>query len=69
MPTRSPASAASRRLYSLRAMVSPSNAYGYWPRFGLAYVDYATQRRTMKLSGLTYAGLIAEHAGRPSAAA
>ena len=44
-------------------------AYGYWPRFGLAYVDYATQRRTLKLSGQTYAGLIAEHAGRPSAAA
>jgi beta-glucosidase len=36
-------------------------AYGYWPRFGLASVDYTTQRRTMKLSGRTYAGLIAEH--------
>jgi beta-glucosidase len=36
-------------------------AYGYWPRFGLAHVDYATQRRTMKLSGRTYADLIAEH--------
>jgi beta-glucosidase len=39
-------------------------AYGFWPRFGLAYVDYATQRRTIKLSGRTYADLIAEHVGR-----
>ncbi len=36
-------------------------AYGYWPRFGLAYTDYRTQRRTMKLSGNTYAQLIAHH--------
>ncbi len=36
-------------------------AYGYWPRFGLAYTDYQTQRRTMKLSGNTYAQLIADH--------
>ena len=35
-------------------------AYGYWPRFGLTRVDYATQRRTLKLSGQTYARLIAE---------
>ena len=41
-------------------------AYGYWPRFGLVYVDYATQRRTVKLSGHTYAALIAEHGKRPS---
>ena len=33
--------------------------YGYWPRFGLAYVDYATQRRTLKASGHAYARLIA----------
>jgi beta-glucosidase len=33
-------------------------AYGYWPRFGLAYVDYATQRRVLKLSGETYRNLI-----------
>jgi len=33
-------------------------AYGYWPRFGLAYVDYATQRRVLKLSGETYRDLI-----------
>jgi len=33
-------------------------AYGYWPRFGLAYVDFRTQRRTLKLSGQTYAELI-----------
>ena len=36
-------------------------AYGYWPRFGLAYVDYATQRRTLKLSGTTYRELIDLH--------
>lgn len=33
-------------------------AYGYWPRFGLAHVDFRTQRRTLKLSGQTYAELI-----------
>ena len=33
-------------------------AYGYWPPFGLAYVDYATQRRVLKLSGETYRDLI-----------
>jgi beta-glucosidase len=33
-------------------------AYGYRPRFGLAYVDYATQARVLKLSGETYADLI-----------
>jgi beta-glucosidase len=33
-------------------------AYGYRPRFGLAYVDYATQRRVLKLSGKTYRDLI-----------
>jgi len=38
-------------------------AYGYAPRFGLARVDYATQQRTLKLSGQTYARLIAEHTG------
>jgi beta-glucosidase len=36
-------------------------SYGYWPRFGLAYVDYQTQRRTLKRSGEVYAGLVAEH--------
>ena len=35
-------------------------AYGYRPRFGLARVDYVTQQRTLKLSGHTYARLIAE---------
>jgi len=29
-------------------------AYGYRPRFGLAYVDYVTQARVLKLSGETY---------------
>jgi beta-glucosidase len=38
-------------------------AYGYWPRFGLAYVDYTTQRRTLKLSGETYRDLVAGHRG------
>ena len=38
-------------------------SYGYWPRFGLAYVDYQTQRRTLKRSGEVYAELVAEHAG------
>ena len=33
--------------------------YGLAPRFGLAYVDYATQRRTLKASGRAYAELIA----------
>jgi beta-glucosidase len=33
--------------------------YGLAPRFGLAYVDYATQRRTLKASGHAYAQLIA----------
>ncbi len=36
-------------------------SYGYWPRFGLAYVDYQTQRRTLKRSGEIYADLVAEH--------
>ena len=33
-------------------------AYGYRPRFGLARVDYATGRRTLKHSGEAYAALI-----------
>jgi beta-glucosidase len=33
-------------------------AYGYRPRFGLTYVDYATQRRTIKHSGEVYAAII-----------
>jgi beta-glucosidase len=33
-------------------------AYGYDKRFGLVYVDYATQRRTVKASGYRYAELI-----------
>jgi len=33
-------------------------AYGYRPRFGLAYVDYVTQARVLKLSGDTYRDLI-----------
>jgi beta-glucosidase len=33
-------------------------SYGYWPRFGLAYVDYPSQRRTIKHSGEVYAAII-----------
>jgi len=43
-------------------------AYGYAKRFGLVHVDYATQRRTIKLSGLRYAEIIRahrQHASRP----
>ncbi len=36
-------------------------AYGYAPRFGLAYVDYPTGTRVMKTSGKTYAGLVKSH--------
>ncbi|MFE3663217.1 GH1 family beta-glucosidase [Streptomyces sp. NPDC059164] len=39
-------------------------AYGYAKRFGLVHVDYATQRRTVKSSGLRYAELVREHAAR-----
>ncbi|GMA88209.1 hypothetical protein GCM10025868_34590 [Angustibacter aerolatus] len=42
-------------------------SYGYWPRFGLARVDYETQRRTVKQSGRAYADLVAGHrANRPT---
>jgi beta-glucosidase len=40
-------------------------SHGYWPRFGLAYVDYQTQARTLKLSGGTYRQLVAEHRQAP----
>jgi beta-glucosidase len=33
-------------------------AWGYSKRFGLVYVDYPTQRRTLKDSALWYAGVI-----------
>jgi beta-glucosidase len=36
-------------------------AYGYAPRFGLAYVDYPTGKRVMKTSGKTYTDLIKTH--------
>jgi beta-glucosidase len=36
-------------------------SYGYWPRFGMAYVDYDTQARSLKLSGATYRDLIQRH--------
>ncbi|WP_084961099.1 GH1 family beta-glucosidase [Thermoactinospora rubra] len=38
-------------------------SYGYDKRFGLVHVDYATQRRTVKTSGLRYAAVIREHRG------
>ncbi len=39
-------------------------AYGYDKRFGIVHVDYDTQVRTVKDSGLEYARVIAEHHGR-----
>ncbi|MFC8124080.1 GH1 family beta-glucosidase [Streptomyces sp. NPDC057302] len=44
-------------------------AYGYDKRFGLVHVDYETQRRTVKGSGLRYADIIRGHQGRVSRAA
>ncbi|NRR34246.1 beta-glucosidase [Oxalobacteraceae bacterium] len=41
---------------------------GYAKRFGLLYVDYATQRRTLKDSALWYAGLVAQQRGLQRAA-
>ena len=38
-------------------------AHGYGKRFGLVYVDYATQRRIVKDSGEWYAGVIRAHSG------
>jgi beta-glucosidase len=38
--------------------------YGYDARFGLVYVDYATQQRVMKDSGRRYADIIAAHGQR-----
>ncbi|GAA4603290.1 GH1 family beta-glucosidase [Actinoallomurus liliacearum] len=42
-------------------------AAGYAPRFGLVHVDFATQRRTVKDSGLRYAELIRDHRQRTGA--
>ncbi|MFI6265329.1 GH1 family beta-glucosidase [Micromonospora sp. NPDC051006] len=42
-------------------------AYGYDKRFGLVYVDYLTQRRTIKASGHRYAEVIREHRQRRQA--
>lgn len=40
-------------------------AWGYEKRFGIVYVDYATQKRTVKDSGKTFAAIAAEaHAAR-----
>lgn len=36
-------------------------SYGYDKRFGLAHVDYDTQRRTIKASGHRYADIIRHH--------
>ena len=36
-------------------------AYGYAKRFGIVHVDYDTQVRTVKDSGLEYARVIAAH--------
>jgi beta-glucosidase len=35
-------------------------AEGYLKRFGIVHVDYSTQTRTVKASGLAYKKLIAE---------
>jgi beta-glucosidase len=37
-------------------------AYGYEPRFGLIYVDYATQKRLPKLSARWYSEVIKDNA-------
>ncbi len=41
-------------------------AYGYDKRFGLVYVDYETQARTIKASGYRYADIIATHKALPA---
>lgn len=33
-------------------------AEGYYPRFGLVYVDFATQKRIVKSSGRWYQGFL-----------
>ncbi len=33
-------------------------AEGYYPRFGLVYVDFRTQKRVVKSSGKWYAGFL-----------
>jgi beta-glucosidase len=38
-------------------------ASGYDKRFGMVYVDYASQDRTLKDSALWYRDVIAQHAG------
>jgi len=35
-------------------------AEGYYPRFGLVYVDFATQKRIIKSSGYWYANFLKE---------
>jgi beta-glucosidase len=41
-------------------------ADGYDPRFGLVYVDFATQRRVVKDSGQRYADIIGSAPGTPA---
>jgi beta-glucosidase len=41
-------------------------AEGYSPRFGLVYVDFATQKRTLKESGRWYSKVVAENAVPPA---
>jgi beta-glucosidase len=43
--------------------------YGYDARFGLVYVDYESQRRTVKDSGRRYADIITAHRQRPAVTA
>src|SRR5450756_2378634 len=40
-------------------------AYGYQKRFGIVYVDFATQRRIPKASSAFYAGIARENAVPP----
>ncbi|MDT4928512.1 MAG: beta-glucosidase [Pseudonocardiales bacterium] len=54
-----------RGFYSWSLIDNFEWAYGYRPRFGLAYVDYATQQRTIKYSGEAYARLVREFQKTP----
>ena len=38
--------------------------YGYTVRFGLHHIDYATLKRSKKLSALWYKQVIAKHKGK-----
>jgi len=48
-----------RGYFAWSLLTTSSGTTGLAPRFGLAYVDYATQRRTLKPSGPRTPKLIA----------